>query len=56
MSKFTIEITDEAKLAGITSAREAYNEVNPNDPIETDEGYTQFVMDSAAESYANQHG
>ena len=68
MSTFTIEITDASKLAGITAARNKYNEnisatiteegsEIPNPAlIETDEDYVQFVMDKAAESYANQYG
>lgn len=69
---FTVEITDESQLAGITSAREAYNNslpstitvkeeetdvVIPNpNLIDTDEDYIQFVVSKAAESYANQYG
>jgi hypothetical protein len=69
MTTFTIEITDDSKLAGITAARYKYNEnlsltitdeegdEIPNPAIlETDEDYVQFVMDKAAESYANQYG
>jgi hypothetical protein len=69
MTTFTIEITGTSKLAGITAARYKYNEnlpltitdeegdEIPNPAIlETDEDYVQFVMDKAAESYANQYG
>lgn len=69
MTTFTIEITGTSKLAGITAARNKYNEnlpatildeeqnEIPNPAIlETDEDYVQFVMDKAAESYANQYG
>lgn len=52
---FTVEITDPEKLAGITRAREAYNEAHPDAPFETDAEYVQFVMESAAESYARQY-
>lgn len=69
MTTFTIEITGTSKLAGITAARNKYNEnlpatildeeqnEIPNPAIlETDEEYVQFVMDKASESYANQYG
>ena len=63
MAKFSVTITDSAKLAGITAAREAYNATAPNnedgspgDPITTDADYVQFVMDRAAASYASQYG
>ena len=69
MTTFTIEITGSSKLAGITAARNKYNEnlpatildeeqtEIPNPAIlETDEEYVQFVMDKASESYANQYG
>jgi hypothetical protein len=68
MTTFTIEITDASKLAGITAARNKYNESLPAtitdengdeidnpDIIETDADYVSFVMDKAAESYANQY-
>lgn len=60
MATFTIEITDESQLAGITAAREAYNASLPEDedapqPLATDGEYIQFVMDSASQSYANQY-
>ena len=67
MTDFTITITDESKLAGITAARLAYNSIlpetiedsgttipNPN-ILADDQSYVQFVMDKAAESYANQY-
>jgi hypothetical protein len=69
MTTFTIEITGTSKLAGITAARNKYNENLPStildeeqneipNPaiLETDEDYVQFVMDKASESYANQYG
>ena len=69
MTTFTIEITGTSKLAGITAARNKYNEnlpatildeeqnEIPNPAIlETDENYVQFVMDKASESYAVQYG
>lgn len=65
---FTIEITEETHLLGITAAREAYNNslsetVNdeegnsiPNpDLLVDDQEYVQFVMSKAAESYARQY-
>ena len=61
MTIFTIEIEGESKLAGITAARTRYNEdllaADPEAEImETDSEYVAFVMDKAAESYANQYG
>ncbi len=69
MTTFTIEIIGTSKLAGITAARNKYNEnlpatildeeqnEIPNPAIlETDEDYVQFVMDKASESYAVQYG
>lgn len=69
MTIFTVTITDEEHLAGITSAREAYNNTLPAtivdeegneipnpDLLDTDDEYVQFVMSKAAESYANQYG
>ena len=70
MSDFTITITDESKLAGITAARAAYNASLPEtitDPenseatipnpeiLADDQAYIQFVMDKASESYAKQY-
>lgn len=67
MTTFTVEITNEDHLAGITAARNAYNnslpqtvteneEEVPNPALlETDAEYVQFVMSKAAESYANQY-
>lgn len=53
---FEVEITEPSHLAGITAAREAYNETAAEDEqIETDAAYVQFVMSRAAESYARQH-
>jgi hypothetical protein len=58
MAKFTIEITDKTKLAGITAAREAYNAslTEEETPLADDAAYVQFVMDKASESYARQYG
>ena len=63
---FTVTIVDASHLAGITAAREAYNNSLPlesgQDVVDhpdykaTDEDYVQFVMAKAAESYANQYG
>ena len=69
MTTFTIEITNDSHLAGITAARLQHNSVlqptvmdaegteipNP-ELIDTDAEYVQFVMSRAAESYANQYG
>ncbi|MGH8430419.1 MAG: hypothetical protein ACREUF_08455 [Solimonas sp.] len=56
---FTLTITDPSKLAGITAARLAYNTANADaqdfTPLATDQDYIQFVLDSAAQSYANQY-
>lgn len=69
MTDFTITITGSSKLAGITAARNKYNEnlpatitdkdgneIDNPDLINTDADYVQFVMNKAAESYANQYG
>lgn len=68
MTDFTVTITNEHHLAGITSARQAYNNTLPatimEDDVEipnpalldTDADYVQFVMSKAAESYAKQYG
>jgi hypothetical protein len=68
MADFTVTITDEHQLAGITAARAAYNsslpETIPDEDgneipnpaiLNTDADYVQFVMSKAAESYANQY-
>jgi len=69
MTIFTVEITNESHLAGITAARLQHNSAlqptvtdaegvetaNP-ELIDTDADYVQFVMSRAAESYANQYG
>jgi len=55
---FSIEITEQSHLDGITKAREAYNAAladDSDDKINTDAEYVQFVMGKAAESYANQY-
>jgi hypothetical protein len=58
MEIFTVTITDPAHIAGITAAREAYNDQrSQGDPaIATNADYVQFVMARAAESYAKQYG
>ena len=69
MTTFNITITEESKLAGITAARNKYNESQPEiitdeegneipNPLflTTDDDYVQFVMDKASESYAKQYG
>jgi hypothetical protein len=61
---FTVTITDPASLAGITAARTAYNASLPPqadgtpspDTLADDEAYVQFVMATAALSYARQYG
>jgi hypothetical protein len=59
MTKFTIDITDPDRLAGITGAREAHNAnqagVEGFEPLATDNDYVQHVMDYASASYAKQH-
>lgn len=70
MATFTITITDKSSLAGITKAREAYNNTltlqkdkdgkelpitSHPDYLKTDQDYVQFVMASAAESYGKQY-
>lgn len=68
MANFIITINNESHLAGITAAREAYNNsistniINENGEeipnpalIKTDSDYVQFVMSKAAESYARQY-
>jgi hypothetical protein len=68
MANFIITINNESHLAGITAAREAYNnsqsatitneegvEIPNPDLLSTDDEYVQFVMSKAAESYANQY-
>jgi hypothetical protein len=55
---FTIEITEQSHLDGITKAREAYNASFAEDSserINTDSEYVQFVMGKAAESYSKQY-
>jgi hypothetical protein len=63
---FTITITEDNLLAGLTSARDAYNNAlaleedqvleDHDDYKATDLDYVQFVMTKACESYANQYG
>jgi hypothetical protein len=56
MAIFTIEISDERLLDGITAAREVRNsEVEESDALSTNEEYLQFVIEHAADSYAKQH-
>lgn len=56
MTTFTIAISTQPQLDGISAARAAYNNDNPGSPIATDQDYVQFVMDRAATSYAQQYG
>lgn len=71
MSRFTIDITDPASVAGITAAREQHNTSLPElrdddgnvqpeedhpDYLATDADYVQHVMGKAAESYAKSFG
>jgi hypothetical protein len=55
--ELTLTFTPE-QLRGIAAARAAYNSYLPEgsaDHKETDEEYLTFVMQSAADSYANQY-
>ena len=55
---FTIDISEQSHLDGITKAREAYNASLAEDSadlLKTDAEYVQFVMASAAESYSKQY-
>ena len=62
---FTVTITDQSHLAGITAARAVYNNSLPiqeDEAVEnhpnykaTDQDYVQFVMSKAAESYSVQY-
>lgn len=61
MAEFTVTITELSHIAGITAAREAFNEslgrteqerVSHADFIPTDQDYVQFVMSRASESYS----
>jgi hypothetical protein len=56
MTTFTIAISTQPQLDGISAARAAYNNDNPKSSIVTDQDYVQFVMDRAATSYAQQYG
>lgn len=69
MTDFTVTITDPSQLAGIAAARGEHNTnlapaldgagqpITPNpNAIATDADYVQFVMQSAAVSYANHYG
>jgi hypothetical protein len=71
MTRFTVEITDPAALAGIAAAREARNatlaqrkaDSGDDAPIEahpehlaSDADYVRFVISGAAASYARQFG
>lgn len=58
MTTFSVTITDAHQLAGIAAARDAYNAALPEGAptIDTDADYVQFVMSSAAQSYANEYG
>jgi hypothetical protein len=59
VATYNVTIVEQRKVDGITAAREAYNADIPIDspgPFPTNDEYVQFVMDRAAESYANQYG
>jgi hypothetical protein len=61
MTDFTISITDQAQLDGITWAREQHNAALPTDDagepvgaLADDADFIEFVMQGAADSYARQ--
>ena len=66
MADFTVTITDQAELDGITWAKDAHNaqaemvkgdapDYSPDCPlIDSDQAYVQWVMQNAAKSYARQ--
>ena len=59
MATYTVTIAEQRRIDGITAAREAYNAGIPVDgpgPFPSNDEYVQFVMERAAESYANQYG
>lgn len=57
---YGIVIDTQSKEDGITAARIIYNNDNSWDtefvPLTTNAQYVQFVMDRAAQSYANHYG
>lgn len=56
MVKFTVVLTDAKQLAGMTAARLRYNASLPKDvmPFYSDAEYVQFMVQKAAERYAQQ--
>lgn len=56
MTQYTVDIPESCLDDGITAAREAFNTDNPDTPIADNQGYVQFVMFRAAQSYATQYG
>lgn len=66
MFEFLLQITTARRLAGINAARAAYNngltldvgQTPENHPqyMATNKDYLQFVVNRAADSYANQYG
>jgi hypothetical protein len=56
MTDFTVSITDTAKLFAIEAATAAHNSRQPAEatPL-TDADYVQYVMDKAAESWAQNY-
>jgi len=56
MVKFTVVLTDAKQLAGMTAARLRYNASLPKDvmPFHSDNEYVQFMVQKAAERYAQQ--
>lgn len=56
MVKFTVVLTDPKQLAGMTAARMRYNASLPKDvmPFHSDSEYVQFMVQKAAERYAQQ--
>lgn len=53
MTDFTVTITDTLSLAGIDAALASHNVSQPDNQIASDADYVQYVMASAAESYAS---
>lgn len=56
---FTVTITDQKLLDGVSAAAKAYNDANKSVPDcvpLSDAQYVQFVMEKAAESYARAYG
>lgn len=53
--RFTIDVEDEAQLSGITAARVAYNEINPQNILETDQAYFEWFMSSVFANWGSAH-